>query len=137
MNKVSDIERCIESARYNGRSYTAAAAEEELAALLQPQYVRPTDNFNTQVDEIMCWFNFGKVYNTMVATDWIWVGSDTRNPSIGEIRTHALKLLRDLVDRVRLDKEYKSISTGGFVAAHNDGILSLTFAVDSWEYQGD
>ena len=83
-----------------------------------------------QINEIMDWFNFGKVYETMVALDWKWVNE---TPSEGEIRKKARDLLKDLVRTKNCDV----IGTGGFEAYRYGSQLGLRFVVSDWFVEGD
>lgn len=85
-------------------------------------------NVEDQINEIMDWFNFGKVHETMVALDWKWVNE---TPSEGEIRKKARELLQQLVKTKCI-----SVGTGGLEAYQFDGGLGLRFIVSDWYVEG-
>lgn len=103
-----------------------------------PRYTRPVDNYDKQIDEIMCWFNFDRVDKAMVALDWSWHDSDNPTPSMGEIKQHALKMLRDAVKYIRSGKVKDDyvVGCGGFEVSFRNKILGLAFQVDEWTYTG-
>lgn len=78
-----------------------------------------------RINEIMDWFNFSKVYNTMVVLDWKWAGE---TPCEAEIRGQARKLLQHLVR----DTSCASIGSGGFEAYREQGQLGLRFLICDW-----
>lgn len=87
------------------------------------------------VDEIMDWFDFGKVEEVMQALDWEWFGAEEGVPNQAELRIASRNLLNSAWD----DSVVRGVSTthgsGGFYAkadAYQD-YLELNFVVASWE----
>lgn len=78
-----------------------------------------------RINQIMDWFDFRKVYDTMVALEWKW-GEET--PFEAEIREQARKLLNQLVKVT----DCAAIGTGGLVAYRENGELGLRFIVCDW-----
>lgn len=88
-------------------------------------------DYETQIEEIIKWFEWEKVHKTMLALEWKWAGSkvtDSGIPSIGEIIVNSLYLLNEAAK----GEEY--VATGGLVARNIDKNLSLEFVVTSWEH---
>lgn len=78
-----------------------------------------------KADDIMNYFNFEKVHNYMVETDWRWYqGEKMVVPSLEEIRAHSRSLLTQAIwhgDDVTL------VGSGGFTAYKMPWGLELTF----------
>ncbi len=81
------------------------------------------------LDEVLDEFDFEKVQRAMTALDWRW-GVQPEPPSIGELRRKARELLNQVVEG-----RHASVSTGGFTAYMQNGVLGLRFEVSSWEVE--
>jgi len=93
-----------------------------------------------QIDEIMDWFEFEKVHEAMVATQWKWYDGDNEFgvPTLQQLKKKARSLLRTVAEA----KEPDYISaTGGFYARketfEGKPYLRLSFEVANWEYEGE
>ena len=64
------------------------------------------------IEKILKDFNFEKVHKAMQVTNWGWVNSEGKVPSIGRLVLRAEELLQD-VSKMDIGC---SIGTGGFVA---------------------
>lgn len=83
------------------------------------------------IDEIMDYFDFGKVEQVMVALNWRWVNGI---PSQADLRRQARTLLRRTLDEVSANShEYFLTATGGLSATYEQGVLALNFSVASWD----
>lgn len=79
------------------------------------------------IDEIMDEFDFDRVYKTMVALNWTW-HSTNGVPNISDLRKSARGLLKSAVEYDQV-----MVSSGGFVAYKEDGILGLRFELTDYE----
>lgn len=88
-----------------------------------------TEEQRKAVDNIMDWFDFDKVYKTMKALRWEWVGAEEKTPCHGEIRERARELL---VNAIESDT---SVGSGGFQVTYvpAEGFLKLEFVVSEWD----
>lgn len=91
-----------------------------------------------QIDEIMDCFDFGKVEIAMKALNWSWIGSDNPTPLEYELRKHARKLLKKVMDYAKENDHGMTHATGGFIASskkYEDGSISLklAFEVATWD----
>lgn len=79
-------------------------------------------------------FDFDKVHKVMKMLNWKWVsneiGGDEAIPSTYRLIKRAEELLRK-VATVANNKETAISGCGGFVAEMSDGILSLSFILES------
>lgn len=107
-----------------------------LVETANPPIVIPQDNYDEQIDEIMCWFDFDKVAKAMDALDWKWASADLGVPQLGEIREQALELLikvtRDTRRGGQGHRGSYSRGTGGFIVSLQDETLSLRFELEEW-----
>lgn len=89
-------------------------------------------DYETQIKQIVTWFDWEKVRRAMVALKWAWAGSEQEDyiPSMGEIVLSGIEYLKEV------SKHNDSCcGSGGFVARNDDGYLSLAFVVSDWDYQ--
>lgn len=88
-----------------------------------------TDEQRKALDNIMDWFDFDKVYKTMKALRWQWLGAEEGIPCIGEIREKARELLTQAIE------QENSVGTGGFQVTYlpAEGFLKLEFVVSEWD----
>lgn len=88
-------------------------------------------SYQDQIDEIMDWFNFEKVHETMVAVDWRWYRNhNLATPTVQELRQEARKLLKAVSDR----KMVAFAACGGLQATRSsEGTLKLQFVVTEWD----
>jgi hypothetical protein len=88
-------------------------------------------DYEAQIEEIMDWFDFRKVAETMKALKWEWLTEDGMQvPSESEIRQYARQQLKYVVrNKVRYT------ACGGFLARNDDGYLSLAFQVSEWQIE--
>lgn len=79
------------------------------------------------IEEIMDWFDFGKVAKVMKYLEWDWVFEGI--PEEPTIRQHARGLLSEAYDYRRSYLAY-----GGFVAKYDEEYdqLELSFVVSDW-----
>lgn len=97
----------------------------------KPSLQEAPPDFQTQCDQIMDWFNFGKVEQAMQALGWTWHSSENFNkiPSESELRVCARDLLK------RAHESGGRIGTGGFCAECCEGLLSLKFVLTEWSIE--
>ncbi len=81
----------------------------------------------TQIEQILCNFDFVRVKKTMDALRWEWHGEGV--PSIAIIKCLACDIM------TIAEAEKTSIAEGGFKARYDEGTLTLEFIVE--EYTGD
>jgi len=87
-----------------------------------------SEQIDSQIDEIMDYFNFTKVAIAMRALNWEWKNEGV--PGEPELRTFARNQLRRLAN----DPSLGCIYCGGFmVEIDEDGDLSLAFILEKWE----
>ena len=83
------------------------------------------------IDEVMDWFDFGKVARVMESLEWGWATSAEKTPTEHEIRAEARGMLK------RAIKCKCSIGTGGLVAEYRefeDGYdIKLSFVPCFWD----
>lgn len=85
-------------------------------------------DYGQQIDNIMNNFDFIRVRKTMVTLAWKWSGEQgLYQPNIDDLRRSARHTLMTVVNTCA-----RSISSGGFIARREDGILSLSFVVSDW-----
>lgn len=105
---------------------------------LKPNFSNP---IQTDIDEIMDWFDFEKVHRVMVSLNWKWVSFG--GPSIQEIRVFARKLLYTAVSET-IDNGCEDYDTGsgGFNVQINTDketgklYIKLTFQITDWSNWG-
>jgi hypothetical protein len=84
-------------------------------------------DYDTQIDEIMDYFNFAKVALAMKALNWKWEGEGV--PSEPQLRQFARNQLRRLANEPRI----KGLFCCGFLAEIDEvGNISLTFILEQW-----
>jgi hypothetical protein len=93
-----------------------------------------------QIDNIMDWFDFGKVQRVMKVLEWQWASSEEEGgvPCEGEIRSGARQRLIEALHGM-------SGSSGGFTARMTTGVeegepwvnMSLTFELEGWDSDGE
>lgn len=102
-----------------------------------------TDEDKDAIQEIMDWFNFHRVHETVCALNWTWAG--TGIPSPAKMRQEARRLLEEVAHTLNETtyKEYE-ISTGGFTAygrisddQPTKKYFRLVFQVEQWETIND
>jgi hypothetical protein len=91
----------------------------------------PKVPYEKQIETILRQFNFSRVKECMDAMDWGW-GWGQEVPTLGDLFFAAQKLLLDTVSSDSL-----GMSTGGFVVRKQDGWLSLSFEVSSYDFLYD
>ena len=92
----------------------------------------------TQIDDIMDSFDFGRVAEVMKALDWRWSSTGNQPPNEYELRSYARSLLKSNA------KCGGWSSCGGFRATRQDGVdngkpwvrLILAFELESWSEDG-
>jgi len=81
-----------------------------------------------KIQTILERFNFQKVRDYMVLTNWTWVNQHGQSvPSVEELEATAKRLLRVVASD---EKEYSSTGTGGLVAHKFPWGLDLHFALE-------
>lgn len=85
--------------------------------------------YEEQIDEIMDWFDFNRVAQTMKALDWRWF--DVGVPDEPELRKKARSLLKEVA------KNGGYLQTAGFHAQNNEGRLKIMFVVSEWRVEGE
>ena len=92
----------------------------------------------TQIDEIMDNFEFGKVCKMMRAVDWNHYSSDYDEIQEFDLRKMARKLLNNACDI--FVKEFAQVSCGGFIATLEEDesgfVLTLKWGLE-YSYTGD
>lgn len=102
-----------------------------------------------QINEVMDWFDFGKVAKTMKALDWKHQNLEGNFfvPLEGELREKARNLLSKTWDETERYNEGREVGTGGFYVktlimpeVEKDGYpgedviwIGLSFRVETWE----
>lgn len=91
-----------------------------------------------QIDNIMDYFEFGKVSKAMKALNWHWEGVEGGIPNESEIRVAARKRLNEVYDHFDNTGEEMIIASGGFEAEikieHDGSIgLHLRFVLEGWD----
>lgn len=84
-------------------------------------------NYEQQIQDILEYFDFERVHETMIKLNWTWVSSDLKLeyiPEIEELKEHAKERLENAI-------KYKWSESGGFVATNTSGVLNLYFVVES------
>jgi len=79
----------------------------------------------TQIEEIMCNFDFDRVEKAMIALDWKW-GLPGEVPELCEIKEHAIERMKTAIDIGG------GASSGGLRAIYEEGMLTLTFVLEEW-----
>ena len=86
------------------------------------------------IDNIMDYFDFRKVADTMQFLNWKWAYSDTGIPEEPELRKTARNTLSTVYDYGSQQGRKYTMATGGFVysydPAHSE--LTLTFELTGW-----
>jgi hypothetical protein len=64
------------------------------------------------IDEVMDNFDWEKVHRVMQAIDWKWYHADGEivTPSISDLRRTARRLLRNVVEGLRIHEQYSAAS---------------------------
>lgn len=92
-----------------------------------PEQIKEKINY-LRVDEIMERFDFEKVHEYMVATDWKWIGEV---PDLNKIKTKAYSLLMQAVDEFyKTQQPYGNIGTGGFMVYYFPWGMELVFKLE-------
>ena len=87
------------------------------------------EELQSQSDEIMRSFNFEKVHEHMVATDWKWFnGRDTEVPDMEDLRVTARSLLSRAIYETA---PVTNVGTGGFMVYKLPWGLRLAFELSS------
>lgn len=141
--KVGDKVRLIEDPSYLGtvteivkgefrfpykvkiNTATGLWSEYELELAGEKKEMRPVQEL---IDEVMDWFDFGRVAKVMDALDWKWTSAEYRGDGVpieAEVRIRARELLKEV-----LKEDNSVISSDGFRASYKDGMLSLAFIVE-------
>lgn len=84
-------------------------------------------NYEKQIQDILEYFDFERVHETMTKLNWTWVSSDLKLeyiPEIEELKEHAKERLENAI-------KYKWSESGGFIATNSSGVLNLYFVVES------
>lgn len=84
-------------------------------------------NYEKQIQDILEYFDFERVHETMIKLNWTWVNSDLKHeyiPEIEELKEHAKERLEKAI-------KYKWSESGGFIATNRSGVLNLYFVVES------
>ncbi len=84
--------------------------------------------YQEQIDEIMDWFDFDKVHETMTKLNWTW--RDEGVPKVQELRAAARRHLREVANN---GDDYWGSACGGFRAERHEDMLRLMFIVSEWE----
>jgi hypothetical protein len=105
-----------------------------------------TEEQQEKIDEIMDYFDFGRVHKVMKMLNWSW--HDEGVPEKQELKACARKLLKDLAEKP-IPKEHKNnwnleASLGGFTAKRFGRMegrepwehFSLIFYIDFWSTDG-
>lgn len=82
--------------------------------------------YTEQMENILNNFDFEQARRVMFALNWTW-RTDSVPPSIYRMIKTSRQLLREVAFKGSL-----LASSGGFVAENIDGILTLSFVVESW-----
>lgn len=78
------------------------------------------------VELVMEKFRFDRVHAAMVAVDWKWgCGDNCSVPDVEKLKDQAKWLLQEAI------KDGSKVSTGGFDAIYDEGILTLEFIFES------
>jgi hypothetical protein len=87
--------------------------------------------------QIVAEFDFERVKTVMTAIDWKWSfpSGDFRVPTEDEMKSFALRLVRDVIVGAKKTKQRFGLSSGGFSAiAYGEGDkVTLEFVVESGE----
>ena len=86
------------------------------------------------IDNIMDYFDFRKVADTMQFLNWKWFHSDTGIPEEPELRQATRKNLETVYDYgIQQGRKY-TMTTGGFVYSYDPAYseLTLTFELANW-----
>lgn len=91
------------------------------------------NKYEEQIEEILSNFNFRKVRDVMESLEWTWYGCGG-SPNEYALIKAAERILESVV---KFDKSetHRSVATGGFVARYTDGLLTLSFCIES--FSGD
>jgi hypothetical protein len=83
------------------------------------------------IREILASFNFVRVQRVMSLLDWTWYFDGVpRIPTVSEMKETAVRLLREVARTPSC-----AIQSGGFMAQHAGGSLSLLFTVATADCQ--
>ena len=87
-------------------------------------------SWEDHIDNVMDWFDFEKVHETMKLLNWTWgMGQNAHVPEVPEIR----KCVRDGLRRM-ISNGHRRWESAGFVAEKvNNEFLAISFQVTSWE----
>ena len=93
-----------------------------------PKLINMEKDLHSQIQTLLERFDFQKVRDYMILTNWTWVNSYGQSvPTVDELRSTAIRLLRCVADD---EKEYSSTGTGGLVAHKFPWGLDLHFAIE-------
>ena len=77
-------------------------------------------------------FDFERVHNIMVATNWEWALVDGgRVPEIDELKVFALRLVRETIQSSESNQGIAVHASGGFSVTVLNGVVRLEFIVES------
>lgn len=88
------------------------------------------NDYTSQIEEIVKWFNFDKALTVMSCLNWKWYLDDGRYvvPDRNEVISTATKLLNEVAYG-----PFSSVASGGFIAERKNCELSLSFVVENVE----
>lgn len=97
--------------------------------LIDEDYAEGKKSFQYLWNQILENFEWDRVYQVMKLLDWGWAVKDRKGlciPNIEALQESAYSLCKDAYD------EENNHASGGFYAAFQDNILSLSFIVADW-----
>lgn len=88
---------------------------------------------DAMVTSVMENFDFAKVHRTLVNENWKWVSAKDvmEVPSHYKLMKEAERILRECAEHYE-DRDFYSVGTGGFIAAIDNGTLTLEFVLTSY-----
>lgn len=91
------------------------------------------------IDEVMDYFDFSKVLETVRALNWIWVDAEDGIPQEHELRLEARRLMNEVYGYTEKYGVKCRMGTGGFYATYDPECpyMGLEFCVAIWEAGGE
>ena len=96
------------------------AVDEEKLYVLEGDF-----DYETQIENILEYFDFERVKKAMKALNWKYCTSDFKEyiPDIQELKNTAQRCLEHAI-------KHQLSETGGFLAVHSGGVLNLYFVIE-------
>ena len=90
------------------------------------------NNKEKKINDVLDWFDFGRVLKVMQHLDWKWASTDGVPEYEGQLRENARRLCYESIDLAEKNDYRTTIGTGGFYATYEPDIerLTLEFQLD-------